>query len=102
MRRIAPRPIALAVADLRERIAPATPLAAVQRAWPEAAGETIAREAEPVAERGGVVTLACRSAVWAQELDLMGPELVERLNAALQRPLVRALRCTATGAGAPR
>ena len=33
------------------------------------------REAEPVSERDGIVTVACRSAVWAQELDLMTGEL---------------------------
>ena len=99
MRRAAPRPVGLALEALRERLAPATPLAAVQRAWPAVAGPAIAREAQPVSERAGVVTVACRSAVWAQELDLMGPDLVERLNGALERPLVRSLRCTATGAG---
>jgi predicted nucleic acid-binding Zn ribbon protein len=99
MRRSAPRPVGLALDELRARLAPATPLAAIQRAWPEVAGEVIAREARPVAERDGAVTIACRSAVWAQELDLMGPDLVERLNGALERPLVRSLRCRATGGG---
>ena len=37
--------------------------------------------------------MTCSSAVWAQELDLMGPELVERLNDALGVPAVRSLRC---------
>ena len=36
-----------------------------------------------VSERDGLVTIACRSAVWAQELDLLGPDLVARLNRAL-------------------
>jgi predicted nucleic acid-binding Zn ribbon protein len=99
VRRAAPRPAALALARVRERLQPATPLAAVQRAWPQAVGETIAREAQPVAERAGVVTVACRSAVWAQELDLMAPDLVRRLNQAVGGPAVRALRCVATGTG---
>ena len=42
--------------------------------------------------------MACRSAVWAQELDLMSADVIERLNQALERPAVTALRCTATGA----
>jgi predicted nucleic acid-binding Zn ribbon protein len=42
--------------------------------------------------------VACDAAVWAHELDLMGPELVERLNAALGAPRVRALRCQAAPA----
>jgi predicted nucleic acid-binding Zn ribbon protein len=99
MRRAAPRPLAFALDELRERLAPATPLAAVQRAWADVAGPVIAREATPVSERGGVVTVSCRSAVWAQELDLLAPALVEGLNRALTGVEVRALRCVATGAG---
>jgi predicted nucleic acid-binding Zn ribbon protein len=81
-----------------------TLLAAAQSAWPGAAGARVAAEAEPVAERGGVVTISCRSATWAQELDLLGPELLERLNEALSgagrgagAATVRALRFTADG-----
>jgi predicted nucleic acid-binding Zn ribbon protein len=63
--------------------APATVLAAVQRAWPQVAGAAVANQAQPVAERDGVVTIACRAATWAQELDLLQTELLERLNEAL-------------------
>jgi predicted nucleic acid-binding Zn ribbon protein len=99
VRRRAPRPVSLAVRALEARLAPTTPLAAVQSRWEAAVGEAIAREAKPVSERAGVVTVACRSAVWAQELDLMSPQLVERVNAALGRPLVQSFRYTATGGG---
>jgi predicted nucleic acid-binding Zn ribbon protein len=102
VRRAAPRPLSFALDELRERLVPATPLAAVQRAWPEVAGPAIAHEATPVSERSGVVTVACRSAVWAQELDLLSPQLVERLNEALDGPVVRSLRCVATGGGISR
>jgi hypothetical protein len=47
------------------------------------AGEAVAAEANPVSERAGLVTVACRSATWAQELDLLQSELLERLNAAI-------------------
>ena len=97
MRRHALRPLSGAVEALTARVAPGTPLAAIQGSWLEVVGTTIAREAHPVAERDGVVTVACRSAVWAQELDLMGSEVGERLNQALGRPAVRGLRCVATG-----
>jgi predicted nucleic acid-binding Zn ribbon protein len=80
VRRLAPRRLTAALAELSEQLAPATTLARVQARWPEAAGALIAEEAEPVSEREGVVTIACRSAVWAQELDLLGPDLVARLN----------------------
>jgi Dna[CI] antecedent, DciA len=45
------------------------------------AGATVAAEAVPTAERDGLVTVACRSATWAQELDLLQLDLIERLNA---------------------
>jgi predicted nucleic acid-binding Zn ribbon protein len=77
------RRIADALAPVRTEAAPATLLAAVQELWPRVAGDAVAAEAEPVAEREGVVTVACRSATWAQELDLLGPQLLERLREGL-------------------
>jgi len=43
-------------------------------------------QAEPVAERDGVVTVACHTATWAQELDLLHSELLGRLNDVLREP----------------
>jgi predicted nucleic acid-binding Zn ribbon protein len=65
------------------RAGPATPLARAQAAWGEAAGSGLAAVAEPVSERDGVLTVACESAVWAQELELLSGDLLARLNAAL-------------------
>jgi len=96
VRRNAPRPLALAIEALTERLAPATLLADVQRVWESAAGPAIAREASPIAEREGTVTLLCSSAVWMQEIDLMGPVLVAALNRALGSDRVRGVRCVAT------
>ncbi len=93
--RRAPVPLAAAVEGLAARLEPLTALGAVQRAWPEVAGAAVAAEARPVSERAGVVTVECRSAVWAQELDLLAPDLVARLNSALGSPRVTALRCVA-------
>lgn len=95
-RRRAPVPVAGAVERLAAQLEPLTPLAAVQRVWPDAVGAAVAAECTPVGERAGVVTVACRSAVWAQELTLLAPELVARLNAALDGGGVTELRCTAT------
>lgn len=78
-----PRSLAGALAGLRSDVAPRTLLAAAQEAWPAAAGELVAAQAEPVSEREGVVRIACRTATWAQELDLMQMELLERLREAL-------------------
>jgi predicted nucleic acid-binding Zn ribbon protein len=77
-----PQPLALALARLRGDLAPASLLAEVQEAWAEVAGSEVARRAEPVAERGGVITVRCESGVWAAELAAMSAILTERLNAA--------------------
>jgi predicted nucleic acid-binding Zn ribbon protein len=99
VRRRAPRPLATAVEALTQRLAPATLLADVQRVWEQAAGPGIAGAAQPVSERAGTVTLLCSSAVWMQEIDLMGPVLVDALNEQLGAERVRTVRCVATTPG---
>ena len=78
-----PRSVADAVRAVRDSVQPQTLLAAVETVWPRAAGEEIAANASPVSERLGVITVACAAATWAQELDLLGPELTERLRSEL-------------------
>ena len=95
MRRRAPRPVAAALDGITAALAPATLLAEVQRVWPAAAGDAFAQASEPVSERDGVVTVACASAVWAQELDLLSERVLERLEAELGRRAVRRLRAQA-------
>ena len=96
--RRSPRQLDAALDPLQASVAPDTVLGEVQRAWRATVGETIAVQARPVAERGGVLTVACEASVWAQELDLMGPELIGRLNATLKRGSLTRLRCVATPA----
>jgi predicted nucleic acid-binding Zn ribbon protein len=79
-RRRRPRPLATAIGEALERAEPATLLAAVQGAWAGAVGEAIAREATPVAERSGVVIVACSSSAWAQELDLLGAQILTNIR----------------------
>jgi predicted nucleic acid-binding Zn ribbon protein len=93
--RRSPRPLGLALDRMRDELAPQTLLADAQRAWPQAVGDTIAAEATPVSERGGVLTVSCSASVWAQELDLMGPVLLERLNDLLRGEKLSRLRCVA-------
>jgi predicted nucleic acid-binding Zn ribbon protein len=79
-RRRAPRQAAAAIRAARDRAAPRTGLAAVQAAWAQTVGEQLAAVAAPVSERSGTVTIECADAVWAQELDLMQAQLLERLR----------------------
>jgi predicted nucleic acid-binding Zn ribbon protein len=81
VRRRAPRPLSLALDRAVRGAQPKTLLACVQVAWPEIAGPVMAAETTPVSEREGVVTVACSGAVWAQELDLLGADLLARLAA---------------------
>ena len=98
MRRREPRPLGPAIAALADRLAPQTVLADVQRVWGEAVGDVVAAQAEPTGERDGVLVVTCSSAVWAQELDLMAPDLITRLNGLLRGGEVRAMRCQAVSA----
>ncbi len=98
MGRRAPRPIGAALETVLSGAEPATLLAAVQSAWPGAVGEAVAREASPVSERDGVVTVACRSATWAQELDLLGGQILAQLRQNLPEwASLEAIRFTASG-----
>jgi len=91
--RAAPRPLASALQELTGALAPASTLARVQEIWEGAVGAAIASSGRPTAERGGVLTVTCAAAVWAQELDLMADALIPRLNAALGAESIRELRC---------
>lgn len=93
--RRSPRSLAPALELLRDSVAPATLLAEIQRIWPEAVGSAIAAEAVPTRERGGVLTVSCSAAVWAHELDLMAPSILERLAALVGPGRVERLRCVA-------
>jgi predicted nucleic acid-binding Zn ribbon protein len=92
MRRLGPRPIAKALEGALRGARPAGLLAEVQAAWPSVAGPGLAAAAEPVSERDGIVTVACESAVWAQELELLGPDLARRLDEAVDGGRVERLR----------
>jgi len=99
VRRLAPRPLSVALDRLTPALSPPSTLARVQAIWPEVAGPTVRSEAEPVSERAGTLTVECRSAVWAQELDLLSTDLLERLNEALAGPSLTRLRFVSGGRG---
>jgi predicted nucleic acid-binding Zn ribbon protein len=105
VRRRAPRPLAAAVEAVAGEIAPRTALARVQGVWSAAVGDVVGAESEPESERDGVITVACSSAVWASELDLLRADLLGRLNDALgaprDAPAVRELRFRTRSAPGP-
>jgi predicted nucleic acid-binding Zn ribbon protein len=91
--RHSPRPLAIAIDGLTSSLEPATTLARAQRGWERAVGERIALAGRPTGEREGVLTVTCADSVWSAELEMMGPELVERLNAEIGERLIDKLRC---------
>lgn len=95
MRRPAPRPLTYALAAEVDRTTPQTTLARAQACWEHAVGPAVAGQAWPLAERDGTLTVGCRTATWASELELLAPDLLAALNATLgeggEGPL-RALR----------
>jgi predicted nucleic acid-binding Zn ribbon protein len=91
--RRSPRPLGPALDALLERLAPSTTLAAVQAVWSSAVGAAVAAHGTPAREREGILTVACDEAVWAHEIELMGPDLVAAVNDALGREALSALNC---------
>jgi predicted nucleic acid-binding Zn ribbon protein len=91
-RRRSPRPAAGALRAALDQAAPKTRLAAVQASWAEAVGDRVAAAARPVAERGGTVTVSCADPVWAEELELMQEQVLERLREQLGEQAPESLR----------
>ena len=72
----------------------AIPLAALTAAWPEVVGEAIARQAWPLRlARDGTLHVATSSSTWANELEFLAPEILERLTVRLGVDAPARLRC---------
>lgn len=95
MSRRAPRRLSAALDGLTATLIPPTKLARVQLIWAHVVGEAIAEAGHPTAERDGLLTVTCSDSVWAQEIELMGAELVGRINEALGEELIQRLRSRA-------
>ncbi len=50
------------------------------RAWNDVVGEAVRAAASPTGLSHGTMTIACISSVWAQELTLMAPEILDRMR----------------------
>lgn len=74
-----PKPINQLLDEFRNEEAPESLIASVQMVWVEVVGEKIAGVTEVIQERDGQVIVECCSSVWAQELEMMGPRISDRL-----------------------
>jgi hypothetical protein len=59
--------------------------------WPQLAGPELSTRAAPVKFAGGTLTLACTGPM-AMELQLLGPQIIARLNLSLGHAMVERLR----------
>lgn len=87
-----PKRLGEVLGDFRGEVTPPTLLAAVQTHWDEVVGPRIAGVTDVIDEREGVVTVECSSAVWAQELELMAPRILARLQDRIGGPAPEKLR----------
>jgi len=62
------------------------------RLWPEVVGEAIARRTEVVGLKFHSAVIKVSGAMWIQELNLMKPQILDRLRHALGNDTVRDLR----------
>jgi len=57
--------------------------------WEKAVGPAIARHAQPQALRGKKLTLIVDSPAWMQQLSLLKPEIVEKVNRTLGKETIK-------------
>jgi predicted nucleic acid-binding Zn ribbon protein len=62
------------------------------RIWPEVVGETIARRTEVSSLKFHTAVVRVSTAMWIQELNLMRPQILSRVNAAMRNDAVREIR----------
>jgi len=75
------------------RFGPAEGMTEIVRAWPDAIGDQIARNAWPARlARDGTLHVATASSTWAFELAQLEPKLLERLREALGEAAPASLR----------
>jgi hypothetical protein len=59
--------------------------------WERAVGGVIAQHAQPVSVRGNKLALVVDSPAWMQQLSLLKPEIIEKLNKLLGREAIKDL-----------
>ena len=60
--------------------------------WPEAVGEKINNNTEPISVEHGVLSIKTENAAWSQELQLQKPQILEKLNKKLDKKIIKDIR----------
>jgi hypothetical protein len=93
-RRKAPEPIASTIGALIDQLDSEGHFAIVRliSAWPEVVGETISRRTEVVGLKFHTAVIKVSGAMWIQELNLLKPQILDRLRERIGEDTVRDLR----------
>lgn len=65
--------------------------------WPQSVGPQIAASTRADAVRDGVLFVCCKSSMWSSELTLHKPDIIEKLNRAVGKDIIKDIRFTARG-----
>ena len=57
--------------------------------WPQIVGARIAKEAQPLGVKGGILFLQVENASWRNELTFMKREIIHKLNRTLGETVIR-------------
>jgi len=76
-------------------------LADIARKWESSVGDSIAKHAVPDTIKGGRLTLMVDGPVWMNQLSMMAPDIIAKVNAALGKEEVTELRFRAGKAERP-
>ena len=69
-----------------------TPIAQIWDIWDRAVGVAIARNAKPDTLKDGLLCVNVSSSVWIHQLKFLEKDMVAKLNAGLERPLITHIR----------
>ncbi len=89
-----PRPVGAAIRDLARHLGLEKNLDDFQviTSWPEIVGEQIAKVAQAQRMENGVLFVSVSTAPWRTELSMKRIEIMEKINAALGKNVVKEIR----------
>lgn len=74
---------------------------AIQRVWSEVVGEEVARRSRPDRLRNGRLQVIVGDTVWLQQLAMLKPQILAKLEAHLGAPVVREIFFTMGASSSP-
>ena len=60
--------------------------------WPDAVGENVSKNTEPVSVEHGTMTVKTETPAWRQELQFQKKQIIETLNKKLNKKVIKDIR----------